>query len=124
MNALSLKSIAALTTLGAVLCAASATVSADEACTEANAQLITAPANAPTVTVSYRDLNLASAAGHRALVDRITAAARQVCTDEGVRGLDAFAASRACQAQAVSAALYQVQLAHPMPTYAVNLHRG
>ena len=65
---------------------------------------------AASLTVSYGDLNLASEQGANALYARVTAAARQVCGAEGldIRDLQAYAAARACESQAISRAVHDV----------------
>jgi len=65
------------------------------------------PDAAPSVTVSYSDLNLASAKGIDTLYARVAAAAQQVCAPGGVdiRDLQAFAIERACVNQAIANAL-------------------
>jgi UrcA family protein len=70
-----------------------------------------APAEAaPSVTVRFGDLNLASAAGVATLHARVTAAAHQVCGSSGVdhRDLPAYASERACVSQAIANALRDV----------------
>jgi UrcA family protein len=76
-----------------------------------------------SITVNYRDLNLATNAGHEALKERITVAARKVCAPSDIRDLDGVAASESCQRAAVSRALFDVSSAHPAAQYAVNLTR-
>jgi UrcA family protein len=64
-----------------------------------------------SVTVSYGDLDLASAQGFNTLYARIAAAARQVCAPGavGTRDLGAFAAERACVNRAIGNAVRDVQ---------------
>ena len=62
----------------------------------------------PSVVVKYGDLNLSTEEGNRALYRRIVAAARQVCPDEGLRDLQAFAVSRACRDAAIARAVAAV----------------
>ncbi len=83
----------------------------------------TAASAAHSVRVSYRDLDLATASGSRALEERITLAARKVCAADDIRDLEAVAAGDACQRAAVSNALADVHSAHPAAQYAVNLTR-
>ena len=68
------------------------------------------PADAPSVTVRFGDLNLASAKGVDTLHARINAAAHQVCGSSGVdhRDLPAYASERACVSQAIANALRDV----------------
>ena len=75
------------------------------------------------VRVSYRDLDLASAAGKRELHGRISAAARKVCAVEDIRILGEVAAGAACQNEVVSHALAEVRASHPSADYALNLAR-
>jgi UrcA family protein len=82
-----------------------------------------APHAANSVRVSYRDLDLASASGSRALEERITLAARKVCAAPDIRNLADVAAGSACQRDAISNALADVHSAHPAAQYAVNLTR-
>jgi UrcA family protein len=63
---------------------------------------------APSITVRYYDLNLATSAGVEALYRRIASAARAVCPDEHSRELSVVAASERCQAEAVEQAVRQV----------------
>ena len=67
-------------------------------------------AAASSVTVSYGDLNLATAAGASALRARIASAARAVCASESIdiRDLGAFTRARACETAAVAAAVNAV----------------
>jgi UrcA family protein len=59
------------------------------------------------VAVGYGDLNLASAAGRRALDNRIEAAIDLVCNDGDSAELRANAQERACRVEATAAALPQ-----------------
>jgi UrcA family protein len=69
------------------------------------------PDAAPSVRVPYGDLNLTSAQGANTLHARITAAARQVCGEHGLdgRNLQAWAAARSCETQAIASAVREVQ---------------
>jgi UrcA family protein len=100
---------------------------ASDACPDkvAAASTVTSSAQhaANSVRVSYRDLDLASASGSRALEARITLAARKVCAAEDIRNLQEVAAEGACQREAVSNALADVHSAHPSAQYALNLAR-
>lgn len=117
--------IALLFSVAALLGAASTTGFANAAPAVDASQLISAQAQpaARSVKVSYRDLDLATAAGTRALHERISAAARKVCAVENIRVLDAVAAGASCQSEAVSHALDDVRASHPSADYAVNLAR-
>jgi len=66
------------------------------------------PGAAPTVTVRYDDLNLTTDGGVRALYARLTRAAEMVCPDRFNRELARASGARACQAQAIDAAVAQV----------------
>jgi UrcA family protein len=70
---------------------------------------------APSVRVPYGDLNLASAQGVNTLNARVSAAARQVCSADGVdlRDLQASAAERSCETQAIANAEHEVQVQAP-----------
>jgi UrcA family protein len=76
-----------------------------------------------SVKVSYRDLDLATVSGSRALEERITLAARKVCAPDDIRNLEEVAAGNACAREAVSNALADVHNAHPGAQYALNLAR-
>ncbi len=108
MNAVTSKSFrtrAAVYTLitACVAIGACATVQAGEACAVAQS---VHPANA--VTVSYRDLNLATPEGAHVLYARITHAAHAVCGASDIRDLVAVAASQACQREAIAQAVGSV----------------
>jgi UrcA family protein len=73
--------------------------------------LAAAPADtAPSVTVAYGDLNLASEQGSGALYARIVAAARQVCYvgSVDIRDLQRYNQARSCEARAIAAAVQAV----------------
>src|SRR4029077_21275791 len=91
--------------LACVLTAAAATASAGTACAEHSAA---ATSTASSVRVSYRDLDLATDAGSRALYERITQAAHKVCAVSDIRDLTALAQSDSCERAAVSQAVQQV----------------
>jgi UrcA family protein len=82
---------------------ACATAQSGEACAIAQS----AHAGA-AVTVSYRDLNLATPEGASALYARINHAAHTVCEAGDIRDLGAQAASKACQREAVAQAVHAV----------------
>jgi UrcA family protein len=69
-------------------------------------------ADVPQVSVPYSALDLATRAGTEALYQRIARAARSVCPAYDSRDLEAFAASRECQRQAVARAVRQVGNSH------------
>lgn len=64
-------------------------------------------AAAPSVKVSYSDLNLASDSGTQVLYSRIVSAARDVCFARDVdnRDLGALAAARSCVSTAIANAV-------------------
>jgi UrcA family protein len=68
------------------------------------------PDSAPAVRVPYGDLNLTTEKGASTLRARVAAAARQVCSVEGgdIRNLQAYAAERSCETQAISHAMHDV----------------
>jgi UrcA family protein len=68
------------------------------------------PDAAPSVRVRYGDLNLTSEQGAHTLHARIAAAARQVCAPDGLdmRNLQAYAAERSCERQAIANAVREV----------------
>jgi UrcA family protein len=119
----------ALLTAGvaALVCAASGVALAADACPDRAAAASTVTGSAAhasnSVRVSYRDLDLTSVSGSRALEERITLAARKVCAASDIRDLAAVAAGDACERAAISSALADVHSAHPSAQYAVNLTR-
>jgi UrcA family protein len=74
----------------------------------ASAQAADLAAERPSVAVRYDDLNLASDAGARRLYVRLRHAAARVCPGGHDRDLERALRARACQAQAVDAAVLQV----------------
>jgi UrcA family protein len=86
-NLLSLPRITACVALGMICTAASA-----------------AP-DAPTTTVRYGDLNLATDAGTMALYRRLRAAAHRVCDADGTRELKQLMLARSCYEHALSEAV-------------------
>jgi UrcA family protein len=101
---------------------AAATASAGTACAEHSPAVATRDASA--VRVSYRDLDLATDAGSRALYERITHAARKVCAVSDIRDLTALAQSDSCERSAVSQAVRQVQSARLATLAASAPQRG
>ena len=69
------------------------------------------PDTAPSVRVSYGDLNLASEPGANTLHARVAAAAREVCAPHGleIRNLTVYAAQRSCLSEAIASAVREVQ---------------
>jgi UrcA family protein len=88
----------------------SATLAALAACIIAGTAHAGSPAAAPSVAVPYGDLNLTTERGADALYARLTAAARQVCAADGldIRNLQAYAAARSCESQAIARAVHEV----------------
>lgn len=62
-------------------------------------------------SVSYADLNLASAEGAASLKQRVERAARNVCAFPGDRSLDGAMEAKACAKVAAAKAMPQVELA-------------
>ena len=71
----------------------------------------TASAQTSTRTVSYADLDLASAAGAKALQTRVRSAAKSVCDVSAARDLASVAASNRCFDSAVEKAQTEMQQA-------------
>jgi UrcA family protein len=69
------------------------------------------PEAAPSVKVSYGDLDLANAQGAQTLHARVTAAARQVCAPDGmdIRNLKLYSIERTCVSEAIANAEREVQ---------------
>ena len=65
---------------------------------------------ARSVTVAYGDLNLSSTQGTDALYARIVSAARAVCGggEVDIRNLEALAAERSCESNAIAQAVHAV----------------
>jgi len=84
------------------------------------------PAGAPSVTVPFGDLNLASTKGIDTLYARVAAAARQVCAPGGVdiRDLQAYAIERACVSQAIANALRDLPDARVASSLAARHDQG
>jgi UrcA family protein len=66
------------------------------------------PASAPTITVSYADLDLTSPQGVQVLYNRIAAAATEVCPNSDTADLMRHMKSRACQKRAIADAVRHV----------------
>jgi UrcA family protein len=62
-------------------------------------------------TVSYQDLNLASASGQRALHNRLKAAATTVCSGGDYQDLASMRAAELCRKSFMDAARPQIELA-------------
>ncbi len=106
----------AASVIGALGCA-----TAGAATTTSAAAAVTTPAaDALSVTVRYGDLDLASAAGTRALYRRLVVAAQQVCPDSGRRELAVMRFEQTCRNQAIVNAARQIhspQLAALVASY-------
>lgn len=74
------------------------------------AQVARADEPAPSVTVAYGDLNLASAQGANTLYARIVSAARAVCGagEVDIRNLRSLADERSCESNAIAQAVHAV----------------
>ena len=83
-----------------------------------------ANANPPALKVHYSDLNLSTERGSLALYGRIVAAARQVCSVEGIRDLKAVAALKDCREQAIAQAVRDVNSPMLAAVYAERLRHG
>jgi UrcA family protein len=82
--------------------------------------------SASSVTVSYRDLNLATDQGTKALYARIVSAARVVCgADEvDIRDLGALSSERSCEQQAIEHAVSDVHSAKQAALYVARPRHG
>jgi UrcA family protein len=80
-------------------------------------------ADAPQAILYYSLRDLASKQGTRALYARIVTAAQSVCPGWDSRDLDAVAASRECQRQAVARAIGQIGDARLAAVHAQALAR-
>jgi UrcA family protein len=69
------------------------------------------PDAAPSIKVSYGDLDLTNEQGAHTLHARVTAAARQVCAPDGldIRDLNLYTVERSCMSQAIANAERAVQ---------------
>lgn len=79
-----------------------------------------AAAEEVSVTVSYADLDLTTAAGSAALDARIEAAVKDVCPKPDVRDLSARTAWRECVTTARAGAKEQLSLLEPYETLALT----
>jgi UrcA family protein len=89
----------------------SVTLATFAACLIAGSSLAAGAEPAASVRVPYGDLNLTSEQGVGTFHARVAAAARQVCGADGldIRNLQAYAAERSCEAQAIANAEQGVQ---------------
>jgi UrcA family protein len=86
-----------------------------------------APAvDAPSVKVTYSDLNLASEAGTQVLYSRIVSAARSVCFADDVdsRDLGAVASERQCEQLAIANAVSAVHNQRLAALFTAHTARG
>lgn len=97
-NLKSARALAACLSLGGCVLAASANA----------AGAVTSTNEAPSLVVSYDDLNLASEQGVLALYRRLSDAARRVCPLENSHDLGEFMRSRACRSEALARAVRAV----------------
>jgi UrcA family protein len=89
------------------------------------ASFATAPSDeAPSVTVRYDDLNLATTAGANTLYHRISNAARSVCRDEYTRDLSVIAAMERCRANAIAQAVHEVNNPQLALVHAARVSHG
>lgn len=109
-------------TLGGRLRSATA-LTAVAACLAIGA-LGTARADAPSMRVSYQDLNLSTEKGSQALYARIASAARAVCAAEDIRDLKARPAINACREEAIARAVHNVDSPRLAALYAAHQQRG
>jgi UrcA family protein len=98
---------------------ACAAVQAGEACAVASTAH-----TGNAVTVSYRDLNLATREGASALYARINHAARTVCAAGDIRDLGAVAAANACQREAIAEAVHTVHSEQLAALYNAKMPQG
>jgi UrcA family protein len=66
---------------------------------------------APTAIVAYRDLNLASASGRKALHSRVNRAVKSLCPIDGIMALSLEAAAKECRSVAWLSANPQIETA-------------
>jgi UrcA family protein len=87
---------------------------------------LAAPAaeDAPSTTVRYGDLNLATEKGARILFQRISNAAKQVCPDADYRDLSSQVRARTCQKEAVERAVREVKSPHLAALFAKAHRQG
>jgi UrcA family protein len=82
------------------------------------------PAEAPSIRVSYNDLNLATEQGTLALYARIVSAADKVCQVSDIRDLHQFGAANACRAQAIERAVRDVGSERLAAVYTARRNHG
>jgi UrcA family protein len=79
---------------------------------------------APTIVVSYGDLDLSTDEGTVALYQRISQAARRVCPLEDSRALAQRVSSDTCRAAAVARAVADINSPRLAALYAGRTNRG
>lgn len=81
---------------------------------------------APSMRVSYGDLNLTSEQGNKELYARLVSAAREVCgaSQLDIRDLQSLGLERACERQAVAAAVEHVRSPKLAALHSAHLHGG
>lgn len=103
---------------------AATTAAAITACLAIGAAGNVHAATAPTLRVSYGDLNLATEQGSLILYGRIVHAARAVCAVEDIRDLRAVVAAKSCRQRAIARAVEQVHSPMLAAVYAAQQHHG
>lgn len=84
----------------------------------------TAPADVPSMTVRYADLDITTEQGAHTLYRRIQSAAQAVCPSADFRDLERSAMSRSCQEQAIARAVQAVSSPRLAAVYAVHAKRS
>jgi UrcA family protein len=91
----------------------------------ATAAYAAAPGDAaPSVRVSYHDLNLATDRGTAELYGRIVSAAHKVCQVSDIRNLAEVAAASACREQAIARAVRDVGNPRLAAVYTAHQRHG
>ena len=103
---------------------AATTAAAVAACLALGAAGNVHAATAPTLRVSYGDLNLASEQGSLELYRRIEGAARLVCDAGDMRDLSRAAAANACRERAIAQAVHDVHSPMLAALYASQARHG
>lgn len=80
--------------------------------------------SAPTVVVSYRDLDLSTVTGVQTLYKRISVAARQVCPFEGSKELARIALANSCRRAAIEHAVSDIHSPQLAALHAERAKRG
>jgi UrcA family protein len=88
------------------------------------AQAATAADEAPSVVVSYGDLDLSTADGARTLYKRISMAARDICPSADNIDLARLAKSKACREAAIERAVNAVNSTQLAALQAEHVKRG